>query len=1036
MAIQTQVTRIKGAKAALKEAIESKGVTVGDGRIETYADKVLEIPQGGGGGYQPQDNLTVEQNGEYNMIHDTDKFYNKVNVQVPQPSGTIPITENNIYDVSSYASADVQIPGPTGTQSITSNGLHNIRNYEYVDVDVPQQGPGLAIQVGPELPQTVPADGNVFILAENNINNLQVATVTNEMFANTERLVNYLRTVSNYDTYYIGFTTNNVTNENTHYYLLCIQYEDSETHQTVTEFSVASFTPSNGYVDEQAYTLNISYPNYTPWDVMNYSCACIYDGEIYIFKVGQEQVNIRLNPSNWASYAVAQCPLYSQPQYANYNLAQPAQDGVNQRLVTFSSISGYMYNPGTPGMWYEYPLDQDSDILDDQTAPKFIRADSLGYSMAHYYFVHGKLYAYEPDTHKITLICNTPDLLPPFLGNVEPETPCAVRLRPTTTAINRLSFEDPDNPYLSTGIIRGSSGLPGELLFQDDDGIYYMQEKVYDDQTHELSTNTLKKLIIRDEGLSIQETSYDTSHSLQSKYNIFLDASGAFDKSITIEAYTNFYTEVASIMFVNNVLQGSQENLYSNDQVYISNNGGWVLWQDWSTLNDPPEISGYSSSSNYNADSQGSEYYVKVIANEKSFGWASMDEVTLSINGSTFNCIGWNSGVEHPWGPSNPQYYFEFYFTGQRTFTTVDTVGDLYIPKNSLVDDTCRVLNDAQTFRLWLKDDTPGPEISSLLPVYDESQTNPFLLTINWNEQIVAGSKWDVSYTPHECWLYKMENGAVTSTNYEMTAGSLSGQQTIYKCPTPIPDWLKTPGQEVALSLQPDVVRDASDSDRRNKLIWPDQTLITAQVQDNTPTYTVTFDSNGGSPTPNSQTVRYGMAVVQPANPTRSQYSFDGWYNGNTLYTFGTPVTSNLTLTAHWTYIATLYTPTDHKDFSVHQFSPNDMRCEISTETRLSGSTHQIHATSARIYINSLAYYGYSINLTLTINGQTIASISKSASDTAAGGYGWSFDLSRSGWINSGANGSQRTITMSWSWSSSNGYSHNGSEDVACSYYA
>ena len=68
-----------------------------------------------------------------------------------------------------------------------------------------------------------------------------------------------------------------------------------------------------------------------------------------------------------------------------------------------------------------------------------------------------------------------------------------------------------------------------------------------------------------------------------------------------------------------------------------------------------------------------------------------------------------------------------------------------------------------------------------------------------------------------------------------------------------------------------------------------------------TANYTVTFATNGGSDVAN-QTVPYGKTVQEPTTaPTRSGYTFDGWYLGNEKYNFNTPVTADLTLTAHWT---------------------------------------------------------------------------------------------------------------------------------------
>ena len=64
--------------------------------------------------------------------------------------------------------------------------------------------------------------------------------------------------------------------------------------------------------------------------------------------------------------------------------------------------------------------------------------------------------------------------------------------------------------------------------------------------------------------------------------------------------------------------------------------------------------------------------------------------------------------------------------------------------------------------------------------------------------------------------------------------------------------------------------------------------------------HTVTFDTNGGSSVPTQWFVNTDMApALRPANPTRDGYqAFDGWYNGDTKYTFGSTITESITLTA------------------------------------------------------------------------------------------------------------------------------------------
>ncbi|WP_232348578.1 MULTISPECIES: InlB B-repeat-containing protein, partial [Bifidobacterium] len=80
-----------------------------------------------------------------------------------------------------------------------------------------------------------------------------------------------------------------------------------------------------------------------------------------------------------------------------------------------------------------------------------------------------------------------------------------------------------------------------------------------------------------------------------------------------------------------------------------------------------------------------------------------------------------------------------------------------------------------------------------------------------------------------------------------------------------------------------------------------DQPLTRDIRQDST--YTVSFDTAGGSQAPQPQQVPYPYGRVQRPypDPTREGYQFDGWFTGNTAYDFSKPVTKNITLTARWT---------------------------------------------------------------------------------------------------------------------------------------
>lgn len=63
--------------------------------------------------------------------------------------------------------------------------------------------------------------------------------------------------------------------------------------------------------------------------------------------------------------------------------------------------------------------------------------------------------------------------------------------------------------------------------------------------------------------------------------------------------------------------------------------------------------------------------------------------------------------------------------------------------------------------------------------------------------------------------------------------------------------------------------------------------------------FTVTFDTQGGSAVDPVQ-VRRGGVLEQPEDPDRPGHIFAGWYLGDGKYDFGSRVSQDITLTAHW----------------------------------------------------------------------------------------------------------------------------------------
>jgi len=71
------------------------------------------------------------------------------------------------------------------------------------------------------------------------------------------------------------------------------------------------------------------------------------------------------------------------------------------------------------------------------------------------------------------------------------------------------------------------------------------------------------------------------------------------------------------------------------------------------------------------------------------------------------------------------------------------------------------------------------------------------------------------------------------------------------------------------------------------------------------PTYTVTFDSKGGTPVSPITGIAYNATVTLPADPTKALNAFAGWFSDDTTFlvpfTASTPVIADITVYAKWT---------------------------------------------------------------------------------------------------------------------------------------
>ena len=212
----------------------------------------------------------------------------------------------------------------------------------------------------------------------------------------------------------------------------------------------------------------------------------------------------------------------------------------------------------------------------------------------------------------------------------------------------------------------------------------------------------------------------------------------------------------------------------------------------------------------------------------------------------------------------------------KKTVYVTDQYGDLPIPER-----------DGYSFIGWFTAKNGGTQITESTIV---TQTSNHTLYAAW-----SGGEYTVEFDAN--------GGTVSPDSIQVTYGSSYGA-----LPTPTRKGFKFEGWYTAKTGGTKVTSSTKVTVASNNQV------LYARWDESETTYTVKLDANGGTVSPDSIQVTYGSTYGTLPTPTRSGYTFDGWYTaktGGTKVTSSTKVTvasNNQVLYARWDGSKTTYT--------------------------------------------------------------------------------------------------------------------------------
>ena len=330
-----------------------------------------------------------------------------------------------------------------------------------------------------------------------------------------------------------------------------------------------------------------------------------------------------------------------------------------------------------------------------------------------------------------------------------------------------------------------------------------------------------------------------------------------------------------------------------------------------------PTREGYSFDGWYNAEIGGDKVTVIEagrVGNITLYARWTTESHTVSFNsdgGSTVDNITVNHGekVTAPKAPTKDGYAFAGWYVGETAydFNTAVTADVALTAKWNAIEYTISyVLNGGTNADDAITTFTvKSGEITLLAPTREGYSFD------GWYNAEIGGDKVTVieagrvgNITLYARWTVNRYSVTLNGANVSGSGNGEAEHGAIYTYKLSAVNGYSLPG-DVTIMIGDNLLEDGYSYDKASGVITieagriTDDVVISANGVINT--YTVTFNTDGGSEI-KSQTVDHGDKAAMPESaPEKDGYKFAGWYVGETEFKFDeTDITENITITAKW----------------------------------------------------------------------------------------------------------------------------------------